>query len=217
MWIDVTVPLRPGMPTFPGEEGPTLDFVKAIVRGDPADVTRLRMAAHTGTHVDAPCHFLPGTPGVEALQPEALLGPCRVVDIPDGPNVSERDLREVLGDRVPERVLLRTRNSRGPSPSWSRDEFDDGFAALAAEGARWLVARGVRLVGIDYLSMEPYGASPAETHLALLGAGVAIVEGLDLRAIDPGAYEMIALPIRLVGRDGAPARVLLRPGNAGGR
>ncbi len=211
MWIDVTVPLRPGMPTFPGEEGPTFDFVKAIDRGDPADVTRLRMAAHTGTHVDAPCHFLPGAAGVEALSTEALVGPCLVVDVPDGPDASADDLRAVVGDRAPERVLLRTRNSRGPSPSWSRDAFDDGFAALAADGARWLVARGVRLVGIDYLSMEPYGASPAETHLALLGAGVTIVEGLDLRAIEPGAYELIALPIRLVGRDGAPARVLLRP------
>lgn len=211
MWLDASITLRPDMPTYPGEDGPALDSLKAIARGDAADVRRLCMGLHTGTHVDAPGHFIAGAEGVDALPLDALVGPCRVVEVEADPDVSATALRAALGDRPPERLLLRTRNSRARPASWDRADFDEGFAALVPEGARWLVERGVRLVGVDYLSVEPYQAPEPFTHLALLGARVVIVEGLDLRAIPAGRYELFCLPIRLAGADGSPARVLLRP------
>lgn len=210
MWLDASITLRPDMPTYPGEDGPALDFLKAMARGDVADVRRLRMGLHTGTHVDAPGHFIPGAEGADALPLDMLVGPCQVADVEADPDVSATALHAALGDRPHERVLLRTRNSRAQPASWDRAGFDEAFAALAPDGARWLVERGVRLVGVDYLSVEPYRAPEPLTHLALLGARVVIIEGLDLRAVPAGRYELYCLPIRLAGADGAPARVLLR-------
>lgn len=214
IWLDASITLRPDLPTYPGEEGPTLEFLRAMARGDVADVRRLCMGLHTGTHIDAPGHFIAGAEGVDVLPLDTLVGPCRVVEVEADPDVSATALHATLGDRPPERVLLRTRNSRERPGSWDRAEFDDGFAALTPAGARWLVERGVRLVGIDYLSVEPYRAPEPLTHLALLGARVVIVEGLDLRTIPAGWYELICLPIRLAGADGSLARVLLRPRSA---
>ena len=208
--LDVSIPLRPGMPTYPGEAGPSFSLLKAMADGDPADVSAVTMGLHTGTHVDAPCHFLPGAGGVESLPLDALLGPCEVLEVDADGDVTAAQLAAVLDGRRPERILLRTRNSTGRRPAWSRDAFDPGFAALQPEAARLLIERGVRLVGIDYLSVEPFAAHEPRTHLALLGAGVVIAEGLDLRRVPAGPYELLCLPIVMAGRDGAPARVLLR-------
>jgi arylformamidase len=104
------------------------------------------------------------------------------------------------------RLLFKTRNS----DLWSRDGFSSDFLAFGADAARWLVDRGVRLIAIDYLSIAPFG-DPVDTHRTFLGAGVVVVEGTDLRAVEPGPYELLCLPLRLVGSDGAPARALLRP------
>jgi arylformamidase len=211
MILDVTLRLRPGMPTYPGEEGPRLDFVKSRARGDPADVRRLTLALHTGTHVDAPGHFIDGGATVEALPLEVLAGPCQVVSIDGDPDVSAAALaaRFPAGRPVPERLLLRTRNSAAAPPLLLRDAFTRDFAAIAHDAARWLVDRGVRLVGIDYLSIEPFAAQEPRTHRILLEAGVVAVEGLELSRAAPGTYQLWCLPALLEGADGAPARVLL--------
>ncbi|MBF6605991.1 MAG: cyclase family protein [Chloroflexi bacterium] len=208
--IDVTVPLRVGMPAYPGEAAPRFHLLKSLARGDIADVSGVEMALHSGTHVDAPNHFLIGAAGVDALPLDVLVGPCRVVDVDADPHVGAADLASALGEERPERILLRTRNSRSRPACWERPAFTPDFAALAVDGARWLVARGTRLVGIDYLSVEPFGVAEPATHLVLLAAGVVIVEGLDLRAVDAGSYELLCLPLPMASRDGAPARVVLR-------
>ncbi len=211
MLHDVTMLLYPGMPTWPGEPGPKLEFDKAIVRGDPANVRTLFLGLHTGTHVDAPEHFFPGAGTVEGLAMDVLVGPCTVVDVPGDPHVSAAALEALFpaGRPVPERLLLRTRNSTGPSPVWTRDAFQQQYAAVAHDAARWLVDHRVRLVGVDYLSVEPFEAREPLTHRILLGARVVIVEGLDLRTVPPGPYRLHCLPVRLQGADGAPARVVL--------
>jgi arylformamidase len=206
---DATVPLRADLPTYPGEAGARLRHIKALARGDVADVRELTLALHTGTHVDAPGHFIPGAETIEALPLDVLVGPCRVVDVAAAPHVTAAALEAALGRDAPERLLLRTRNSSGPSPVWESARFEPGFAAIAADGAQWLVDRGVRLVGVDYLSIEPFEAKEPLTHRILLGARVVAVEGLDLRAVPAGRYRLYCLPIPLVGADGAPARVLL--------
>jgi arylformamidase len=211
MLHDVTVPLRAGMPTWPGEPGPHLEQRKFMARGDPYNIRTLSLGNHTGTHVDAPEHFIEGAGTVEGLPVGALVGPCAVVDVTGDPHVSAAALEALFpaGRPVPERMLLRTRNSTGPSPLWTHDEFQPGFAAVAHDAARWLVDRRVRLVGIDYLSVEPYQADQPVTHRTLLGAGVVIVEGLDLRRVTAGAFTLHCLPLLLQGAEGAPARVLL--------
>jgi arylformamidase len=210
MLHEATILLRPGMPTYPGEDGPRLEMVKSMAKGDAADVRRLSLSLHTGTHVDAPTHFIKGGGGVEALSLDALVGPCVVAEIASQPHVTAAALESAFGAKAPERLILRTRNSTGPSPLWSRDAFDPEFAAIAPDAARWIADRGVKLVGIDYLSVEPFGAPEPLTHRTLLGAGVAIVEGLDLRKIPAGEYDLYCLPTFIQGADGAPARVILR-------
>jgi len=211
MLHDVTVPLRAAMPVWPGEPGVRLRQEKFMARGDVCNVRTLSMGIHTGTHLDAPEHFLAGGATVEALPVDVLLGPCMVVDVPGDPHVSAAALesRFPAGRPLPERILFRTRNSTGPSPAWSHVDFQEGFAAIGHDAARWLADRRVRLVGVDYLSVEPYGSPEPLTHRALLGAGVILVEGLDLRAVAPGPYTLHCLPLRLEGAEGAPARVVL--------
>jgi arylformamidase len=211
MLHDVTVMLRAGMPVWPGEPGIHLKQEKFMARGDAYNIRTLFMGIHTGTHLDAPEHFLAGGATVESLDVDVLIGPCTVVDVPGDPHVSAAELERLFpaGRPVPERILFRTRNSTGPSPVWTHDDFQEGFAAIAHDGARWLADRHVRLVGVDYLSVEPYGAAEPLTHRALLGAGMILVEGLDLRAIAPGRYILHCLPLRLQGAEGSPARVVL--------
>jgi arylformamidase len=164
------------------------------------------MGAHTGTHVDAPAHFVPGGSGVDLLDLEALVGPALVVHALEADALTA-DL--LAGLEIPphtERLLVRTRNS----DRWARPElgFDEDFVGVTQDGAHWLVARGVRLVGVDHLSVGPF-ADPVPTHHVLLRAGVVVVEGLDLSEIAPGVYQFVCLPLRVVGADGAPARAIL--------
>jgi arylformamidase len=202
---DVTVTLRPGLPTWDGEPGPACRPIKRIGEGgEAAQVSLLTLGTHCGTHVDAPAHFIPGGAGVEALPLAALLGPCRVVELAGGPLIEPADLEPVVGGA--RRLLLKTASGA----LWAEPGFRRDFVALAPAAAAWLVERGIALVGIDYLSVDPYDADPAAAHLTLLGAGVVIVEGLDLRLVPPGAYDLAALPLKLHGADGAPARVVLR-------
>ena len=195
---DVSVPIAPGMVVWEGDPPAEFEQTASLEAGDAANVTRLTLGSHTGTHVDAPLHFLPGGAAVDRLPLEALVGPALVLDLTHlDADVSAAD---VLIPEGATRLLLRTRNSR----LWERGEFVAEHLAVAPAAARLLVERGVRLVGVDYLSV----GSP-ETHRILLEAGVVALEGLDLRGIEPGEYLLAALPLRLVGVDGAPARVVL--------
>jgi arylformamidase len=188
--VDVSVPVRPGMIVYPGDPEVRLERVSSIEDGDGFNLSRLDLGVHSGTHVDAPLHFLADGAAVETLPLDVLVGPCVVVDGHDAAAVP----------RGAERVLFKTQNGR----LWERDEFTEDFAELDGEAARALVAAGVRLVGIDYLSI-----GDEEAHRILLGAGVIAVEGLDLREVEPGEYRLVCAPLKLEGAEGAPARVLL--------
>jgi len=206
-WIDVSVPVRPGMVHWPGDPEVRLERRMSIAKGEEANLTRIEMSAHTGTHMDAPLHFFDEDPGIEALPLEIVLGPARVVRI-EGEEPIDRGQLEGLDIRSGERILFRTANS--DRPWWERD-FDSAYVNVSLEAAELLGEVGVALVGVDYLSVGGYRNENAETHRALLGAGAWIVEGLDLSEVEPGHYELICLPIKLVDSDGAPARALLRP------
>lgn len=194
--FDVSVPIRPGMITYPGDPQVQMERVVSIEHGDVANLTRLDFGVHTGTHVDAPVHFIDGGAGADALPLEVFLGPCEVVD---ATSAGEEVGPELVPSRV-ERVLFKTRNSE----LWGRDSFDEGFTRIGLAAAERLVENGVRLVGVDYLSV----GDPA-THETLLGAGIAAIEGLDLRGLEPGQYSLACLPLRIVDSDGAPARAVL--------
>jgi arylformamidase len=206
-WIDVSVSLQPGVPTFPGD--PTYNIALAIAMADGAicNVSRLDMGVHTGTHLDAPSHFIEGAGGTESIQLDACIGPAWVVDATAlSGNIGPTELGRLDIPPDETRLLFKTPNSE----LWNRPGFSDAFIGLDGEAARVLAERGVRLVGADYLSIAPFG-NPAPTHLALLSAGVVIIEGLDLRAVEPGPVDLLCLPLRLVGSDGVPARALVRP------
>ncbi len=199
--IDITVPLREGLVHYDGNPGVHLERVQSIARGDGANVSRLDFGAHSGTHVDAPVHFIDDGPGAETLPVEPFIGPAAVIDATSVQKVlDEAALRTLDIPEGVERILFKTRNSR----LWGSDEFTRDFVRLDGSGAGYLIARGVRLVGIDYLSIGDHDA-----HEMLLSAGVQTIEGLDLGAVEPGRYRLICLPLKIVGSDGAPARAVL--------
>jgi len=200
---DVSVPAQPGMVIYRDNPGIEIELAASIAAGATANISRLTMGVHTGTHIDGPLHFFADGAGADALPLEAMVGPALVVELADiglGP-IDADSLVELSIPQGTERVILKTPNSE----LWSSDQFTHDFARLDGDGAEHLLALGVRLVGIDYLSI-----GDGDAHRALLGAGIVAVEGLDLRGIEPGAYELLCLPYRLIGTDGAPARVLLR-------
>jgi arylformamidase len=208
---DVSLPLRDSAVVYPGDPPVRVGAHTAIARGDPANVSTLALGSHSGTHVDAPSHFLPGADPVDRLPLERLVGPAVVLDLsrragaitPD--ELAEHDLAART------RVLLRT----GNADLLRRGEFSPGYRALTLDGARFLLDRGVELVGVDTLSVERFGAADFPVHRLLLGKGVVIVEGLDLSEIPAGRYGLVCLPLRLAGLDGAPARaVLIEEGDA---
>ena len=204
---DITVPIRSGMPIYEGDPDVDIQPWSALAKGDSANVSFLHFGAHTGTHVDAPAHFIEGTRKIDALSLEALIGPARVIRVPD--EVAEIDpdfLAACDLDRV-ERILFHTRNS-----SFWREGFRKDFTHLLPEAAQILVDRRVKLVGTDYLSIEKFHSGHHRTHLALLSNEVVIVEGLNLSDIAPGDYELICLPLKIAdgAGDGAPARAVLR-------
>lgn len=204
-WTDVSVPLRDGMLHWPGDRPVRISADASIARGDEANLTALDLSAHTGTHMDAPRHFLNGAAGIDALAPEVVIGPARVVAIDDPDSVKASELAR-HEPRSGERLLLRTRNSQR---AWWEEAFDRSFVHLDPEAACLVASAGVRLLGIDYLSVGGLERG-AETHRALLGGGAWILEGLNLGGVEPGEYELLCLPLRIVGADGAPARALLR-------
>lgn len=203
--IDVSVPLDANLPIYPGNTPFTIEAVQRIARGDHANVSSVHMGAHSGTHVDAPWHFLPDGTGTDRLPLDILIGRTRVIELTTRKGITSDDLAAFdLSEDV--RVLFKTANSR----LWGSPEFHKDFIGVAESGAKHLVERGVKLVGVDYLSVEVFKTPGAPAHHALLGAGVVVIEGLNLRDVEPGVYEMYCLPLLIAGCDGAPARVVLR-------
>jgi len=208
---DVSLPISSDLPIWPGD--PELELKRiATLEADGANVSRLSCSAHTGTHVDAPYHFIAGGTTVEALSLDVLIGPAHVVALPGLRLITPESLAALNLPASARRVLFKTDNSglwNGPAAG----AFRRDFVALAPAAAQWLVDRGIRLVGVDYLSVEPYAEQEPiayTTHHILLGAGVIVIEGLNLAEVPTGVYELICLPLKLVGADGAPARVVLR-------
>jgi arylformamidase len=203
--IDVSVPLDAKLPTYPNNTPFTLEAIKRIADGGSSNVSSLHLSAHTGTHVDAPRHFFDAGPGTEALPLDMLLGRARVVDVTSRKGITADDLAAFnLSEDV--RVLIKTSNSR----LWGSPEFHPDYVGVTESGARHLVDHGVKVVGVDYLSVEQFHTPGAPAHHVLLGAGVIVIEGLNLRDVEPGVYDMYCLPLLIVGCDGAPARVVLR-------
>jgi arylformamidase len=206
-WLDISVPIRSGMVSFPGDPAIAMSLPISIRAGDVCNVSRLDFGVHSGTHVDAPVHFIDGASGLEGVPLEALLGPALVVDARQpAADITPADLDAMAIPPATERLLFKTRNSS----LWDLAEFSADFIGLTPDAAAALVERGIRLVGADYLSIAPFG-DPAPTHWILLSAGVVILEGLDLRAVEPGTFELICLPLLIPGSDGGPARAVLRP------
>lgn len=205
--LDISLPVSPSLPVWPGDPAIELERISSIESGAEYNLTKLNSSVHIGTHVDAPLHFLSDGRSVDQLPLDVLTGLCYVVQLPDGVDAITA---EVL-DGIPlaegtTRILFGTRNSHG----WAsgETEFQPDFVAITEDGAEWLVARGVQLVGVDYLSVAPY-EDTVPTHGVLLQAGVIVVEGLNLSQVPRGFYDLYCLPLKLVGAEGAPARAVL--------
>lgn len=208
-YIDISVAVSPDLPVWPGSTPIEFQRTLDLSDGDEATDTTLHLSVHTGTHVDAPMHFIPGGRSVEALPLEMLIGPAYVAEVDATVGVITAEILQRL--TIPpgtQRLLLHTRNSA----LWQQREreFDPNFVALSADAAQWVVDQGIQLVGVDYLSVQRFYDGP-ETHQILLGAEVVVIEGLNLTAVAAGIYDLLCLPIKLQGLEGAPARVLLKP------
>ncbi len=202
---DISLTIEPGMMVWPGNAPVAIDTVKSIARGSSSNVSLLHIGTHTATHVDAPGHFIPGAPGIDSISPEVLLGPARLFQLADAHHI-DRSLLEGLNWGGVERVRFGMRNSallKGKA-------VDLDYAFVSEDASRYLVELDIKLVGIDYLSIEEHQKEGRPAHHILLGAGVVIVEGLDLTGVPPGDYELICLPLKIKDADGAPARVFLR-------
>jgi len=203
---DISLSISESLIVWPGDPPVSITQPQHMDRGDKATVSHLSMSAHTGTHVDAPAHFILGGSGVETLDLNVLVGPALVVEAMETDLLSADVLERLSIPPGTERVLFHTHNS----DRWARGEreFSREFVAITEDGARWLAEHGVRLVGVDYMSVGPFGAD-APTHRILLDAGIIPVEGLDLSDVEPGVYQLVCLPLKIVGGDGAPARAIL--------
>lgn len=205
---DITFPISENVPVYEGDPNVKIEVASSFAKGDHANVTQLCCGAHTATHVDAPNHFIDGTRRVHELDLEKLIGNCRVVEIDDSVTAIEP---EHLGNlENVERILFKTRNSA----FWNEPEkgFRKDFTYISPGAARILADAGMKLVGIDYLSVEKFGSGDFATHITLLEKEIVIIEGLDLREVSAGDYELICLPLKIISEtgDGAPARAVLR-------
>jgi arylformamidase len=203
-YIDISVPISSDLPTYSGDPPLHIELWESMAKGAICDVRTLTMGTHTGTHVDAPAHFIQGARTVDELDLEDCIGPAQVLDLSSEPpgQVQVQQL-EALDPDIP-RVLLRTRNSA----FWQKSTFDNTYTALSDAAAQFLVEKGIKLIGIDYLSIASFG-QPAPVHLDLLKAGIIILEGLNLSQVSAGRYTLICLPLKLRGAEGAPARAIL--------
>jgi len=204
---DVSLTISPDLPTWPGDPGIAIERVQKMEDGGHANVSQISTSVHAGTHVDAPYHFLPQGETIENLSLNDLTGRVYVARISDKVTlITEAVLEKIQIPPRTRRILFKTRNSE----YWanSTNGFQTDFVAISPDGAEYLVKRGLKLVGIDYLSIAPYKEG-GPTHQTLLKAGVILVEGLNLSQVPPGRYTLYCLPLKLAGCDGAPARVIL--------
>jgi len=203
---DISLPISSQLPTWPGDPIVKLGRVQEIESGDDFNVTHMAMSVHTGTHVDAPNHIFSNGVPIDKVKLNSLNGPAHVVDFPETDLITSRNLEAAHLPSHAQRALFKTRNSR----LWERgdEEFHPDFVALSPDAAKYLVDRGIKLVGVDYLSVAPF-TEPKPTHEILLKAGVIIVEGLDLSKVKPGTYTLHCLPLKIIGAEGAPARAIL--------
>jgi arylformamidase len=204
--IDISLGLKPDFPVWPGHPEIRFNKIQEIGKGSKANVTQIELGAHSGTHLDAPLHFLADGFDVTGLDLETLIGPALLIDVSDVQIINAALLETLSIPQNTERLLIKTSNSQ----LWSENntDFNPDFVAVSNSGAKWIVERGIRLVGVDYLSVAPYGNS-GPTHRTLLQAGVIPVEGLNFNGVKEGRYHLICLPIKLEGCEGAPARAVL--------
>jgi len=202
---DLTLPISPSLVVWPGDPPARVEPRLRIARGDVANVSELCLGSHTGTHVDPPYHFVDHGAKVDELPLESLLGPAWVYDLGSGTQIRAVDLQQAVPPGTV-RLLLKTVNSS----FWHHpvQEFRQDFVTMDLEAALWIIAQGIRLVGVDYLSVEAPGSSGHPVHHALLEGGIIIVEGLDLSSLQSGLYNFYCLPLRVAGGDGAPARAV---------
>ncbi|MEL7369816.1 MAG: cyclase family protein [Myxococcota bacterium] len=206
-WIDVTVGLHAGIVAWPGDPAFRMDRPCRMADGAECNVSRIELGVHTGTHMDAPDHFIDGAATIDHMPLKATMGVARVIEIEDPASIKP-DALAPHSVQSGERILFKTLNSRR---DWAHEPFDKEFVHINAAAAQHLVDAGVRTVGIDYLSVGAYEGDGVQTHKILLGAGVWVIEGLDLAKVEPGLVELICLPMKLLGAEGAPCRALVRP------
>jgi arylformamidase len=202
--IDISPPLRAQMPIYPRNPPYTLEVVRSVEEGEHSTLSKVTMGTHTGTHVDAPSHFIAGARRLEEMPLDALVGPARVLAIEASRTVEVSHL-EPHEIKTGERILLKTRNSE----LWARDEFSAEYVYLSTEAARYLAEKRLRCLGVDYLSVGGK-ENGVEVHDTLLEAGTLLIEGLDMRRAEPGEYDLACLPLRLADAEAAPARAVLR-------
>jgi arylformamidase len=205
--FDISVAIHPKFPVWPGDPQVVLERYRKLSNGDASNDSRLACSVHSGTHLDAPAHFIENGATVEQLPLGMLVGTATVVEFPEIDMITPDLLETQKLDSQTERLLLKTKNSN----LWTDPdhEFNPDFVALSAESARWIVNSGIKLVGIDYLSIQMFKDVEPLTHRILLEADIIILEGLNLREVEPGEYQLICLPLKLAGSDGAPARTIL--------
>jgi arylformamidase len=206
-WIDISVPLYTGMVHWPDNPPCGIQLTMSIDSGDGCNLSHLSMGVHTGTHMDAPLHFIRGGKSIDTLPFEATVGSARVLEISDPQAVKVAEL-EPHAIQPGERILFKTSNS---TRAWKSDTFVEDFVYISHEAAQYLAEKQAQTVGVDYLSVGGYRIDGPETHRALLGAGIWIIEGLNLSNVQAGSYELICLPLKMMGAEGAPARAILRP------
>jgi len=206
-WIDISIPLRDAMVHWPNDPPVSIKRIQDIEHGATANLSAISMGAHSGTHIDAPIHFLKQGQGIDNIPIDTLVGRARVIEIRDTESIKPEEL---VGHRIRggERILFKTENS---SHLWHKDKFVEDFVFISDAAADLLVDRGVRLIGIDYLSVGSFKHGGSYVHKTLLSGGIWIIEGLNLSNVTPGKYDLICLPLRIVGGDGAPARAILKP------
>ena len=205
-WIDVSVPLHTGMVHWPTDPPVHIERFADMNNGAVCNVSKVDMCAHVGTHMDGLNHFIKDGAPLDTVPLDAVIGPCRVIEIKDADSVKAAELTKHRL-RSGERILLKTRNSRG---QWWDEDFDTGFIHISKDAAQHMVDRKIRTIGIDYLSVGGYQRDGVECHQVLLGAGVWIIEGLNLTKVKPGKYDLICLPVKIRNSDGAPARAILK-------
>ncbi len=206
-WIDVSVPLKNGMVHWPRDPAIHIHPIREMKKGDSCNVSHLSMGSHTGTHMDAPAHFIKSAKTIDQIPSEVLVGPARVIEIKDPLFINAKELK-LSKITHGERLLFKTKNS---SRCWKTSAFVKDFVSISLEAAAFLAEKKIKLVGVDYLSVGAFQGDGAAIHRTLLKAGVWIIEGLDLSKVKSGRCEFICLPLKIEKGDGAPARALLRP------